>query len=281
MKASEHRLLDSVQQLSAASEHLPERVARDGPVEACLRRSRARREIYAQIIAGYGWQPSYEQFAVNGDTACNVMFHRPDSPPNPRFRLTCHTDYCAGDGTNDNTTGMAVTAEVACLLAGTEEGRHVSIAGFDMEERGLLGSRDHVKQYTERPWMRPARVVNVDAISGNDLFVTQLDGNTGVVGELISAARKSGRQLFPIDAKQIPISSDHLSFTKMGIEAATLIGFSQEAHEVLAGQSAKEEKYRKIMDECSSANKPSDTLKNLDPRNMVQAVRILLRLLTS
>ncbi|HRH93238.1 MAG TPA: M28 family peptidase [Candidatus Peribacteria bacterium] len=277
MNVSEHRLMETVDELCAVSESLTATVNREGGFEPCLERSRKRRDVYEAKMQEYGWQTRLQGFAVKDGTGYNVLA-KSRNALEPRVLFGSHSDYCAGQGVNDNITGMAVSLEIARLLRGSELADSCRFGTFDMEERGLWGSRSYVEQPPEQV---PARMVNLDALGGRDLFVMQTDGNHDLVTELWQAGSDAGVPLYPIDGKQIPVSSDHVPFLKKNIPATTLIGFSPEAYAVLAEQLGSEEKYRKLMDTCTTANKPTDLRQNLDPANMVATVRLLIQWLAN
>lgn len=277
MNVSEHRLMDTVDELCAVSELLTATVNREGGFEPCLERSRKRRDVYEAKLREYGWQIRLQGFPVKDGVGYNALA-RSRNAQAPRVLFGSHPDYCAGQGVNDNITGMVVSLEIARLLQGTETADYCRFATFDMEERGLWGSRSYVEQPAEQV---PARMVNVDALGGRDLFVMQTDGNHDLVTELWQAGNDTGIPLFPIDGKQIPVSSDHIPFLKKKIPATTLIGFSPEAHLILAEQTDAAKRYQKLMDDCTTANKPTDLRQNLDPANMVATVRLLIQWLAN
>jgi len=236
---------------------------------------------FVDIAKTSGWMPTFTSFAVKESNGTNVVLRQPDADPRRIDLLfSCHTDYCAGDGANDNASGMAVVLEIAEKMAGTQIGKRSAIAAFDMEERGLLGSKAIVQEMTKSKFVRPKLVINVDAVGASDLFVMNMRSrNSGLVNDLHASAREAQVALRSIDGDAIVISSDHLPFLKAGIPATTLTAFSSRAHTVLSSNADNDAKYRELMDNCSNCNKPADTLDALRPEGMVASVRLLSRLL--
>ncbi len=274
MDVSEHRLMDSLDRICNASELLKKRVVReDSPMTDCLRRSRARQKQFAQLLGDSGWEIARQPFEVKDGKASNQIARWPYRNSEPIILFGCHPDYCAGEGANDNGTGMAVAAEVSRLIADTEAAEYCGFAAFDMEERGLLGSRAYIQQGRPLPqWM-----INVDAIGNGDLFAMQSAGNEQLVAGLANAAHHTGGTLHGMDSTAIQISSDHVPFWSKGVTATTIISFSNPVHDILAARLENGERYRRIMAECSTANKPADLRASVDPKNMVAAVRMILK----
>ena len=81
-----------------------------------------------------------------GDDGVN-LFGRlgPDRPGTPLVLVSAHYDTVAGSpGADDNGSGVAAVVELGRALAGAEIQGRVLLAFFDLEERGLLGSRHFV-----------------------------------------------------------------------------------------------------------------------------------------
>lgn len=68
-----------------------------------------------------------------------------------------------GPGADDNTTGVAALLEAARLLAGRETAKTVRFVFFAMEEEGLIGSREHVRQLVKDGQL-PEGMLSIDSI---------------------------------------------------------------------------------------------------------------------
>ncbi len=270
---SEHRLMDTLQHVCSVSEMLVERVKRDGPFNGCLIRSKSRRDIFRLLMEQHGWQTEFGEFPVTPDLKGENIHAQWNNAASPYFLFSCHVDYCAGEGANDNGTGMSVCVELARQLAGTDAARHVRFSGFDMEERGLLGSKARVERKIELP----KRVVNIDAIGAGDLFMMSDDDlSTGLISELWKAANETDARITRIDGKRIKISSDHVPFWQKKVAATSILAYGPEVHDTLINGEDASKQYEKLM-AASNANTPEDVIAAVDPENMVATVRLLLQ----
>jgi hypothetical protein len=104
------------------------------------------------------------------DTPCTQVFAElPGTRPN-RILIGGHLDSLnlqvdptegPAPGANDDASGVAVTAELARILAGSTPKNTLNFIAFTGEEQGLLGATDIAKKAAEEKWL-------IDAVLNND-----------------------------------------------------------------------------------------------------------------
>jgi hypothetical protein len=159
----------------------PARIRRDVAVLASEPRSRRhapktmeRAEAYVtEELTAAGWQVHREPFEVRGRLGSSdspghqalplkVRFHRrlagvnlraelparlSGSPAGRTILVGAHLDTVVGSpGADDNASGVAVVLEVARILSSLPEPPGVTLMIFDMEEVGLIGSREAARR---------------------------------------------------------------------------------------------------------------------------------------
>jgi Zn-dependent M28 family amino/carboxypeptidase len=101
-------------------------------------RSRAR-GVLADRLRAAGLQVAEEPFGTDG---VNLVATTTGSASGPPIQLSAHYDTVPGSpGADDDGSGVAAVVEAARVLAGAGLSRPVQDVLFDLEERGLLGSR--------------------------------------------------------------------------------------------------------------------------------------------
>lgn len=116
-------------------------------VERYSRQGRDRaRQYLINTLRKYGWRPEIQPFAEGA----NVVAYRPGTDPTAKTLLVgAHYDTVSGSpGLDDNATGVVATLEVARLLGPRSTQNGLTIAFFDLEEQGLLGSAAFVAKPT-------------------------------------------------------------------------------------------------------------------------------------
>ncbi|MBI3913010.1 MAG: M20/M25/M40 family metallo-hydrolase [Chloroflexi bacterium] len=123
----------------------------------------------------------------------------------------------AGPGANDNGSGTAVLLELARVLAQKQFKDTLTFIAFDAEEFGLIGSRHHADNLTERDRAQIAAMLNFDMLGGGRGPL--LLGGEGALGQM---ARDAAKEI-GVDARNFALGnnagSDHQSFTRIGIDA--------------------------------------------------------------
>jgi len=122
-------------------------------------------------------------------------------------------------GATDNAASAVILTRVAVALANTNRESRIRIVMFDMEELGLLGSANFVRQSRSRI----SAAINLDINGyGDTLFYFQPEGRAGT-GALFDAmaAICSGGEFSCKGAAAYP-ASDYLSFANVGIPSTSL-----------------------------------------------------------
>ncbi len=191
--------------------------------------SRRRIAVVLDQFHKLGYEVYRQNFMVNGVRATNVLFSQ-GGINNGSLLLAAHHDYCAGLGAEDNATGLAMIVELArCIKANT----HIVFASFDLEEMGLLGSRNYVKSCNNQIENISA-VIALDCLgSGSDLAIC-----SEVVGAksdpmLVSGILSSGRDLGykPYVETFDWLNADQVPFAEKGIKTAQLFSYNLRNYE--------------------------------------------------
>jgi hypothetical protein len=188
----------------------------------------ARREAIVARLRAAGLEPSLAPFDPPADArvprrGANVVATIPAARGRkdvPTLLLGAHYDRVAyGRGVVDNAAGVAAVLELAEALARRPLARYaVTVALFDLEEAGLLGSRAMAADSLGTP--RPAVVLNLDIFGyGDALWVGADDGRSSAVRALEAGGREAGLAVLVDSAYP---SSDHLSFRRPGTQSVAV-----------------------------------------------------------
>ncbi|MCP4375963.1 MAG: M28 family peptidase, partial [bacterium] len=103
----------------------------------------------ARCFKDYGyrvWQPGFSVSGLRGGRGINLIaFKEGTVEPHRVLELGAHYDTIANPGADDNCSGVAGVLEAARVLAKIPTERSIRFCLYDLEEVGLLGSREHVK----------------------------------------------------------------------------------------------------------------------------------------
>ncbi|RFU70565.1 aminopeptidase [Peribacillus saganii] len=139
--------------------------------------------------------------------------------------IGAHHDSVQGaPGANDDASGTAMTLELARVLKDLPTNTELRFITFGAEELGLIGSEYYASQLSEEEKNRFVGYFNLDMVGSRDagdLVINVADGNPNIVSD---AAQESSARL---NGEATPLelggSSDHVSFTEVGIPAASFI----------------------------------------------------------
>jgi hypothetical protein len=173
-----------------------------------------RREAIAARLRTMRLEPTLASFdppasARVGRRGTNVVARIPGGA-GATILLGAHYDRVArGRGAIDNAAGVAAVLELAQAFVRQPLANHtVEIALWDLEERGLLGSRARVADSLGTPL--PAIYINFDIFGYGDAFmIGTTNRDAPFVQRMQSAASAAGAPI-TIDSQYPP--SDHLSF---------------------------------------------------------------------
>lgn len=173
-----------------------------------------------------GWSVRIEELPAGAwgrGTVRNVVADRPGTAPEGERGLVvagAHLDSVAGaPGANDNASGSSTLIELARSLEGIETTNDLRLVWFDGEERGLLGSRAHVKANAVDA-ARTIAMVNMDMVGSQfgTIGVSLGVGASNAVGDALKGVLlRTG-----LTGSVLPERhqrSDHAAFDSAGIPA--------------------------------------------------------------
>jgi aminopeptidase S len=218
---------------------------------------------------GIAWKR--EAFEQDGQSGHNLVADLGGSDGAPLLLIGAHYDQVdVGHGATDNASGVAAVLELAqALKAKPLAGHRVQIAFWDLEEKGLLGSRAWVATPGRE---KPALYVNFDVFGwGDTLWMMAPDAGTPLVGALRVASQHEKLGFQPGD-KYPP--TDHLAFLKAGWPAVSfsLVGGDEIDSILTVFGGAKPERMPKVMQVIHS---PRDTTAELDRARVDDALRVV------
>ncbi|RHW34843.1 aminopeptidase [Neobacillus notoginsengisoli] len=139
--------------------------------------------------------------------------------------LGAHHDSVDGaPGANDDASGTAMTLELARVMKNIPTETELRFITFGAEELGLIGSRYYASKLSEDEKNRFIGYFNMDMVGSRDaghLVINVADGNPNIVSDTAqaSSARLNGAPT-PLETGG---SSDHVSFTEVGVASASFI----------------------------------------------------------
>ncbi|MGH9942521.1 MAG: M28 family metallopeptidase [Pyrinomonadaceae bacterium] len=238
----------------------------------------ARRAAVTKRLDELGVKYRLEEFAAAGDQrrGVNVFAELPvaaGGAAKRRLMLGAHYDRVAeGQGALDNASGSAVVLELlAALKAKPLSHTSVTVAFFDLEERGLLGSRAYVAAAQEKKAL-PDLFLNFDVFGyGDTLWVMSPTNDTPAAQALAQAAEANK---FPLRVGTEYPPSDHLSFLPAKVETLSfsLIGGEEIPHIL---KIFKREQPAQVPRALTIIHTPNDTPDKLDPAAVARALPVI------
>lgn len=106
------------------------------------------RDYILQTLQAAGWTVQPQPFEEAGVAGINLYAERPGTDPNAgSILLGAHYDTVeVSPGADDNATAVATVLEAARLFGHQSTARTLQLVLFDLEERGLFGSKAFVDQ---------------------------------------------------------------------------------------------------------------------------------------
>lgn len=169
---------------------------------------------------GIRWQDS--AFEIDGQRGSNILADVSGDGGAPLLLLGAHSDQVSkGEGATDNASGSATVLALAQRFKAKPLAHHrLAIAFWDLEEKGLLGSKAYVAAGTAKP----ALYVNFDVFAWGDTVWMMTPEPSGVLARASQdATHANGLKL---SAGEHYPPTDHLAFLKSGWPAVSysLIG---------------------------------------------------------
>ena len=212
-----------------------------------------------------------EAFEIDGQTGKNLVADVAGNSDAPLLLIGAHYDRVdKGQGATDNASGSAtVLALAAALKAKPLQNHRVQVVFWDLEEKGLLGSRAWVAT-PERE--KPALYINFDVFGWGDTLWMMAPTSDEPLATLLSAQSKAAGLGFSAGDKYPP--TDHLAFLKAGWPAVSfsLVGSDEidSILQVFSGQ--KPASMPKVMQVIHSARYFVD---ELDASDVPLALQVL------
>ena len=225
-------------------------------VRATRHERRGARYIAARF-ADLGYDVDLRRFKVDGKRSRNVVATWPGTV-RYGFVVGGHMDSVPrSPGANDNASGVSVVLEMARLFADTEQSRYLTFVAFGSEEYGKdgrhhVGSQVYVNRLGKRGRRRLAGMISVDMIAdGRPLLVGNFDIGPDVVARALYRKIKNKTRI-RIRWRTLCDCSDNGPFEHAGIPGAFMY-------------SGPEPDY----------HSPTDTVKNLRPKDIVRTGKAL------
>lgn len=218
---------------------------------------------------GIAWKR--EAFEQDGQAGQNLVADLGGPDGAPLLLIGAHYDQVdVGHGATDNASGVAAVLELAAVLKATPLAHHrVQVVFWDLEEKGLLGSRAWVAT-TGRE--KPALYVNFDVFGWGDTLWMMSPQDDSLLVASLRAASEYEKLAFKPGDKYPP--TDHLAFLKAGWPAVSfsLVGGDEIGPilEVFGG--GKPAQVPKVMQVIHS---PRDTTAELDSQRVDDALRVI------
>ena len=218
---------------------------------------------------GIAWKR--EAFEQDGQAGQNLVADLGGPKDAPLLLIGAHYDQVdVGHGATDNASGVAAVLELAAVLKATPLAHHrVQVVFWDLEEKGLLGSRAWVAT-TGRE--KPALYVNFDVFGWGDTLWMMSPQDDSLLVASLRAASEYEKLAFKPGDKYPP--TDHLAFLKAGWPAVSfsLVGGDEIGPilEVFGG--GKPAQVPKVMQVIHS---PRDTTAELDSQRVDDALRVI------
>lgn len=187
----------------------------------------------------------------------------------PLLLIGAHYDRVGmGRGATDNASGSAAVLELAAALKARPLTKHrVAVAFWDLEEKGLLGSKAYVAGAGRE---KPALYVNFDVFGwGDTLWMMAPQPDAPLAAEIADVARANNQ---PLSAGDKYPPTDHLAFldAKWPAVSFSLVG-SEEIDGILKMYAQQKlEQPPKVMQVIHSDR---DTVAELDPSHVPQALK--------
>lgn len=171
-----------------------------------------------QRLSSLGLDAREEAFAAKELKGVNLIADLGGPADAPLLLIGAHYDRVAqGRGATDNASGSAAVLELATALQARPLRNHrVAVAFWDLEERGLLGSKAYVADAKSE---KPALYVNFDVFGwGDTLWMMRPSAELWLDAETAAAAKANA---FPLNAGAQYPPTDHLAFLKAGWPAVS------------------------------------------------------------
>lgn len=234
----------------------------------------ARGKAIQQRLDALGLKWREEAFTQDKKQGSNIIADLGGPEGAPLLLIGAHYDRVAqGRGATDNASGSAAVLELAAALKARPLARHrVAVAFWDLEEKGLLGSKAYVAGEGRE---KPALYVNFDVFGwGDTLWMMVPKADAPLAAEAAAAAKANSQ---PLRAGDKYPPTDHLAFlgakwpaVSFSLTDAAEIDGVLHAYAILTADPTAKPQMPKIMQVIHSDR---DTVAELDPTNVPRALK--------
>jgi aminopeptidase S len=229
-----------------------------------------RRAAVTARLSSLGVQYETQPFTAGTRTGENIVATIPGKAGSRYLLLGAHLDRVpVGEGAVDNGGSCAVLLElISRLKARSLDNATVTVVFFDLEEVGLIGSREYFRALDAAK--RPAKAINLDIFGyGDTLFVTASNPGGPLEMTLRDASANSSVEVRSVPMAQYP-ASDHRTMAAAGIDTLGLALIDgNEIDSIVGGRGGSVPRTLTLI---HSAN---DTITQIREQDMAAAVPVL------
>ena len=185
------------------------------------------RDNIAAAFASYGFTVELEPFTY--DDYPDRVFHNVVASkvgvtrPDQQFIVGAHYDSIGNPGADDDASGVAGLLEIARVFSSYDVGCTLNLIAFDLEERGLVGSADYVRNHCGKDILGMIALDMIAWDSGVTYFSYYLANDIGsTLGEELDAAADEYGGDLNARKRSETVASDHRSFANFGVPACLL-----------------------------------------------------------
>lgn len=236
-----------------------------------------RRTAIVESLKVLGISHEIQEFTAGNRSGTNVVATIPARAANSgSILLGAHLDRVnVGQGAVDNGASCAILLELVRRLKEQPlQNTTVTVAFFDLEEVGLLGSAAYFQKVV--PASRPTRAMNLDIFGyGDTLFVTPSMENGALLASLKEAAAEEKFPMRTVPMAQYP-SSDHVTMARAGLETLGLAIIDGPEIDAIGALGRGAAAVPKIL---TLIHTQRDTVDQIRPQEMAKSVPVLERTL--
>ena len=186
------------------------------------------RQYLTEQYEALGYETELHSFSSFWNSGVNVIAKKQVSSNLPTIILSSHYDSMNNKGADDNGAGTIANLAIAKALRNYDLDFNVLFVAFDLEEKGLLGSKAYVNKLAkENKLSNIAAVINIEMLgydSDNDGAVHVIHCNENSSKSLYNAYWKSTRKakLALKDVEACTNRSDHAPFWQKNVPAIVI-----------------------------------------------------------